>query len=180
MSLSFQNKEAELSYAYLHAVSAKAGMSCKIGDRHDDGHGVDAEVNFRGITSHPYITQVQLNVQLKATTAPSGRNLNYATYYFKELSGYDKLRAEDSFIYKILVVLFLPRDTELWLTCTSDELILKKAAYWTCLYGAEASDNDTGQTIYIPRSQLLTPEELIRLANLAVSKAVPKYQRPTG
>lgn len=41
-----QNIESELSYAYLHAVAAKAGMSCKQGDRHDDGAGVDAEVNY--------------------------------------------------------------------------------------------------------------------------------------
>ena len=42
MSLSMQNTEAELSYAYLYAIAGKAGMSCKAGDRHDDGHGVDA------------------------------------------------------------------------------------------------------------------------------------------
>lgn len=180
MSLSFQNKEAELSYAYLHAIAGKAGMSCKIGDRHDDGHGVDAEVNFRGITTHPYITQVQLNVQLKATVASPGNNPDYASYYFDGVSRYDKLRTEDSCIYKILLVLFLPSDPTSWLTCTSDELILKRAAYWTCLYGAEATKNDTGQTIYLPKSQLMTPEELVRLANLAVNKTVPKYQRPTG
>ena len=39
--LSNNNITAELSYAYLHAIAAKAGMSCKAGDRHDDGAGVD-------------------------------------------------------------------------------------------------------------------------------------------
>lgn len=44
--------EEALSYAYLHAVAAKAGMSCKVGSRSDDNAGVDAEINYRGPTSH--------------------------------------------------------------------------------------------------------------------------------
>jgi len=63
-----QNIESELSYAYLHAICGKAGLSCKQGDRHDDGAGVDAEITYRGELPHPYITEVQLNIQLKATT----------------------------------------------------------------------------------------------------------------
>ena len=129
MSLSLQNTEAELSYAYLHAIAGKAGMSCKAGDRHDDGEGVDAEVNFRGITSHPYLTHVQLNIQLKATVSPPGNDPNFVSYYFNGVSRYDKLRTEDSQIYKILAVLFLPSDPTSWLTSTPDELILKKSAY---------------------------------------------------
>ena len=176
--LTSQNVESELSYAYLHAIAAKAGMSCKFTDRHDDGHGVDAEINYRGITSHPYLTHVQLNIQLKATTASTGADPDFASYFFNGILRYNKLRKNDSPIYKILAVLFLPSEPSAWLTCTTDELILKKSAYWTCLYGADESKNDSGQTIYLPKNQLLTPEELIRLANLAVHSTVPSYQRP--
>jgi len=35
---------AELSYAYLHAVAARAGIGCKVGCRIDDGASVDAFV----------------------------------------------------------------------------------------------------------------------------------------
>ena len=179
MSLSYQNIEAELSYAYLHAIAGKASMSCKAGDRHDDGHGVDAEINFRGITSHPYIKHVQLNIQLKATIESPGDHPSFVTYYFKGVGRFNKLRTKDSQIYKILAVLFLPPDPSHWLTCTPDELILQKSAYWTCLYGAQATPNSTGQTVYLPKNQLLTPDELVRLANLAVNKKVPNYQRPS-
>jgi hypothetical protein len=171
--------ESELSYAYLHAIAGKAGMSCKAGDRHDDGHGVDAEINYRGITSHAYLKHMQLNIQLKATIASPGNHPDFVSYFLSGLSRYEKLRTNDSHIYKILAVLFLPSDPTSWLTCTVDELILKKSAYWTCLYGAELSTNESGQTIYLPKSQLLTPDELIRLANLAVHKNVPNYQRPS-
>ena len=66
-----QNIESELSYAYLHAVCSKAGLSCKQGDRHDDGAGVDAEIIYRGELNHPYLKEIQLNIQLKATTTRS-------------------------------------------------------------------------------------------------------------
>ena len=34
-SLIIQDTESALSYAYLHTMAGKAGMSCKIGDRHE-------------------------------------------------------------------------------------------------------------------------------------------------
>ncbi len=179
MNLSLQNIESELSYAYLHAIAGKAGMSCKVGDRHDDGYGVDAELNFRGCTAHPYFTHVQLNFQLKATVESPGNHDQYVSYFFSGLERFNKLRKQDSPIYKILAVLFLPKDSDTWLTCSAEELILKRGAYWTCLYGAEESSNASGQTVYLPRNQLLSPDELIRLANLAVTKKVPNYQRPS-
>ena len=173
-----QNIEAELSYAYLHAIAAKAGMSCKPGDRHDDGEGVDAEVNYRGVTGHPYLTQIQLNIQLKATTKKQNLKNDTFSYYFMGVSRYYKLSINDSKIYKILVVLFLPENPDSWLYCTEDELVLKNAAYWVCLYGADKSDNDSGQTVYIPKVNLLTPDGLKDLAIMAVNDGVPKYIKP--
>jgi hypothetical protein len=173
-----QNIESELSYAYLHAVAAKAGMSCKQGDRHDDGAGVDAEINYRGMTSHPYLKHVQLNVQLKATVKDPGSHKDFLSYYMQGTKRYDKLRTNDSEIYKILVVLFLPNESSSWLSCSPDELILKKAAYWVCLYDAPASSNDTGQTVYLPKVNLLTPESLKDLIELAVNKKVTLYKTP--
>jgi len=43
------------------------------------------------------------------------------------------------------------------------------------LYGAPPVDTETGTTIYIPKSNILTPEALIELANLAVGKNIPEY-----
>ena len=42
--LSVQNIESELSYAYLHAVAAQAGVSCTQGSRHEYNHGIDARL----------------------------------------------------------------------------------------------------------------------------------------
>lgn len=178
MPLSRNDIESELSYAYLHAVAAKAGMNCKVGDRHDDGAGVDAEVNYRGETSHPYLKHVQLNIQLKATVKGKGAYPDHLTYFLQGKKRFEKLRIKDSELYKILVVLFLPEDYSEWLKCTSDELIMKNAAYWVCLYGSDPCSNPSGETVYIPKLHLLTPDELRRIVELAVNKSIPLYSKP--
>jgi hypothetical protein len=173
-----QDIESELSYAYLHAVAAKAGMSCNLGNRHDDGAGVDVEVSYRGQIPDTYIRHVQLNFQLKATTKNPGDDPEFLSYFMQDINRYNKLRCNDSVLYKILAVLFLPSDASRWLTISHDELIMKNAAYWVCLYGAPESSNSYGQTIYLPRTNLLTPDSLLKLVNLAVNKNVPHYTQP--
>lgn len=175
MGLSIQNIESELSYAYLHAIASKAGMNCKTGNRHDDNEGIDAVVNYNGPIPETYITDVQIDVQLKATIKDGGDNPDYWTYYLQGVNRYDKLRLDSSPIVKILVVLFLPNNSEEWLKCSQDELILKHAAYWVCLHGAKASDNTTGQTIYIPKTNLITPESLRNLAIEIGQNKKPQY-----
>ena len=170
-----QNIESELSYAYLHAVCSKAGLSCKQGDRHDDGAGVDSEIIYRGELEHPYFREVHLNIQLKSTTAQPAEIDGCFSYFFQGVKRYYKLRTNDSSIYKILVVLFLPDNPDEWLTCSADELVMKKAAYWVNLYGAPPVDTTSGTTIYIPKTNILTPQSLIELVNLAVNKNIPAY-----
>jgi len=173
--MTVQNIESELSYAYLHAVCGKVGISCKPGDRHDDGAGVDAEIVYRGKLDHPFITDIQLNIQLKATRTQPVVTEKGFSYFLQGIERYDKLRTNDSSIYKILIVLFLPENEDDWLNCSEEELVMKKAAYWVNLYGAPAVNTTSGTTIYIPTSNILTPEALIHLVNLAVNKNIPKY-----
>jgi hypothetical protein len=178
MALTKQDVESELSYAYLHAVAGKAGMSCKLGNRYDDGAGVDAEVIYRGPTLHPYFTMVQLDVQLKATIKSPGNDPNFMSYFIQGVERYEKLRVRDGANHRIVVVLFLPQNPNDWLNCSPNDLILKNAAYWTCLHGAKASANATGETIYLPRTNLLTPQALTNLAMMASNNTVPNYTHP--
>ena len=173
--MTIQNIESELSYAYLHAVCSRAGFSCKQGDRHDDGAGVDAEIIYRGTLNHPYFKEVQLYIQLKATIIQPVVIDGCFSYFVQGIKRYDKLRTKDSFIDKLLVVLFLPENPDEWLNCSADELILKKAAYWVNLYGAPSVDTTTGTTIYIPTTNILTPQSLVSLANMAANKNIPMY-----
>lgn len=170
--------ESELSYAYLHAVAAKAGMSCSVAGRHQDNNGCDATLNYFGKTEHPYFTDVQLNIQLKATIKESGSYPDHHSYFIQGASRYEKLRAKSGRVDNFLVVLFLPSDPESWLRCDPERLILMKSAYWVNLYGAESSSNATGQTVYLPKSNLLTPESLIQLVNWSVTDTIPAYTKP--
>ena len=77
--------------------------------------------------------------------------------------------------FRILIVLFLPEDANDWLSITDSELLLKQAAYWVCLYGAPTSMNDTVQTIYIPKANLLTPNSLIELCKQIGMYNIPNY-----
>jgi|GEM_PF-6652243 len=43
-----QNVESELSYAYLHAITAHAKVACCVSGRHLDNAGVDAHLTSWG------------------------------------------------------------------------------------------------------------------------------------
>jgi len=43
-SFSSLDIESELSYAYIHAVAAHAGMECCITGHHSDNRGIDARI----------------------------------------------------------------------------------------------------------------------------------------
>ena len=68
MLLSQNNIMAELSYAYLHAVAARAGFACEEGNRHEDGIGVDAKLRVKErFAPDSTLTNFTVDVQLKAT-----------------------------------------------------------------------------------------------------------------
>lgn len=152
---------AELSYAYLHAVAARAGFGCKVGSRIDDGASVDAFVRVdERMASGSILWNFDVEVQLKATKQTLSETNGRYSYFFKGIRRYDRLRDPGSPLPKLLVVLLLPDDPSQWLTLDENSLISRRCAYWVSLHGAPASDNDTGTTIAIPRSQLLTVDAL--------------------
>ena len=67
--LTDQNIEAELSYAYLHAIASRAGFACEYTTRHMDSAAVDAIVREEGrfLAPNSELGSFELYVQLKAT-----------------------------------------------------------------------------------------------------------------
>ncbi|TBG85560.1 DUF4365 domain-containing protein [Rhizobium leguminosarum] len=179
--LTSQNIESELSYAYLHAVTSAAGMACEICGRHEDNAGADARiVAWAPFQNGGYKTEVELKIQLKATIKPPpliGESFSYA---FKGIRRYDDLRAESLTIPRILVVLFLPSESADWIHHTEDALLLRKCAYWVSLRGAQASSNDTMQTIYIPKAQRFDVDGLARLMADLSRDVIPSYSDVKG
>lgn len=174
--LSHNDIESELSYAYLHAVASKAGIGCKIGSRHDDNAGIDAELTGWG-PFPGYRQEIDIKVQLKATVKPPlDIRGQYWSYPLNGISRYDDLRNEALSTPRILVVLFLPDDQGDWLTLDDESLILRKCAYWVSLRGARPSTNTTAQTIYLPKIQRFDPDGLLALMAELSQNKIPNYQ----
>lgn len=162
--LSPNDIEAELSYAYLHAVAARAGVGCKVGSRHDDNAGVDAELTAWGpFQDGGYLKEIDIKIQLKATTlAPTRLRPDHLGYSLNGIKRYDALR-DTTLTPRLLVVLFLPEDAADWLSLDEEGLILRRCAWWMSLRGAPEATSTTRQTLYLPSSQRFDPEGLKHL-----------------
>lgn len=160
MLLSENDIKAELSYAYLHAVAVRAGLSCSVTNRLGDSAGVDATLRFKEKpTPDAVIIESLLEVQLKSTSSPVAlQNGRYS--FFLRRDHYDKLRSDSSPLRRFLVVLFLPEDSAEWLTADHEQLSLRRCAYWCSLRGANETTNKTGQTVYLPQTNIFSVEGL--------------------
>ena len=159
--LSEQNIEAELSYAYLHAVASKAGFACEYTTRHMDSVAVDAIVREEGrfLSTDSVLGSFEAHLQLKATYQRL-KEIEGRWSFSLPIHQYNRLRESRVQNSRILVVLQLPPNPEEWLRHSEESLVARQCAYWVSLRGAPASTNDTEQTVYIPRSQLLSPDNL--------------------
>ena len=148
-----QDIEAELSYAYLHAVATRGGFSCQYSNRHLDNAGVDALIHedARLLAPDSIHASFALHVQLKATRVPPIEQRGRFSFSLP-LGQYNRLRETRLVTPRLLVVLYLPESPEDWLRHSEEALISKRCAYWVSLRGAPASANETAQTVYIPRA----------------------------
>jgi hypothetical protein len=162
--LTEQNIEAELSYAYLHAIAVMCGFSCSYTHRHLDDVGVDAQIDEDGrqLAADSIHTSFALHVQLKATRVPPVEQTGRFSFSLP-LHRYNRLRTTRLATPRIMVVLFLPADPTEWLRHSEVALVAKRCAYWVILRGAPASENAGHQTVYIPRTQILSIESLTQI-----------------
>lgn len=175
--LTSENIESELSYAYLHAVAARAGVGCKVSSRHDDNAGVDAELTGWGpFPNGGYRQEVDIKVQLKATVKQPTVVGDSFSYSLSGINRYNDLRTDTVSTPRILVVLFLPSDDKEWLMHTDNSLVLRNCAYWVSLRGANPSSNATAQTVYLPKNQKFDPDGLTKLLAQISKNEIPAYQ----
>jgi len=161
MPLPPNETESELSYAYLHAVAAQAGMSCEGPGRQADNMGIDATIHAcEKFAPDSLLTDLTLHVQLKATVGTQTLKDGKISYFLSGVERYNKLRRETVAVPRIMVVLFLPPERAEWLKWSEDELAMRKCAWWVSLRGAEATENDTGTTVYLPENQPFHPDGL--------------------
>jgi hypothetical protein len=165
--------KAELSYAYLHAVTTRSGVGCEVSGRLSDGAGVDAVLRVRErLAPPPSLVEFTVDVQLKATSGePTSKDNRYSFWLIKK--HYDKLRMTEIRDPRILIVLFLPPDPTLWLEHTVDALLVRRCAWWVSLFDAPQTDNQTGQTVYLPQQNVFcVPGLRALLARLATGEMI--------
>jgi hypothetical protein len=174
--LTDQNIEAELSYAYLHAVASRAGLICEWGGRHTDAAGIDATLRVHGrLAVDSVLTGFTVDVQLKATSsAPKESHGRYS--HFLEIKNYNDLRSTTVTAPQLLIVLFLPADPAEWLTHSDERLVSCRCAYWQSLRGAVESTNKTGQTVHIPKSHVVSEQGLRTLMTRFSRREVINYE----
>ena len=81
-----------------------------------------------------------------------------------EIAHYDRLRRVAGFdAPNYLVVFQMPADENDWVHYTPEQLILRRCLRWISLRGAEHVLQES-TTVYLPESQLLTPQSLRLLA----------------
>src|SRR4051812_26943403 len=102
--LTFANLESELSYAYLHAVAARTGAACTVTSRHEDNVAIEARLIGWGPFPGGSLTEIEINIQLKATIVEPVDNGNTYSHSIGK-SGYNHLRAKTKATPRLLVVL---------------------------------------------------------------------------
>ena len=146
----------QLSYAYIHAIASKAGFSCE--RPAIDRDSVDAVICARRqLAVDSVVMSPRIEIQLKATSKPDEKGGQYV--FFLPLRAYDDLRGP-TMVPRFLVLLVLPKDKKSWVTHHEKHLISRRCAYWCSLKGAPESANSTGETVYIPKKNALSPDEL--------------------
>ena len=171
-----QEIEAELSYAYLHAVASRAGVACQYCSRQFDHAGVDAQLKVVRDFGPATLTELTVEVQLKATIRQPVVSENRLAYFLADINHYNRLRAETIVPPRLLVVLFLPEEAQDWLGHSEEQLVLKRCAYWVSLKGAPESGNQSGQTIYIPSEQFFSPEGLMSVLERLAREEDLRYE----
>lgn len=175
--LSIQNVEAELSYAYVHAIAASAHVECAPSSRHSDNAGVDLHLFSDGpFPKGAACRSVQIDVQLKATAATPTLVKGAYAYPLHNVKTYDRYRCVSPGVPCVLVLLLLPADQTQWVTQDRSALLLRRCAYWVSLRGAPETRNTTSQTVYFPSRQVFSAAALKSLMKRAAIDKFPRYK----
>lgn len=139
-----------LSRVYARAVAARAGYVTA--EYEQDRDGVDLRIQAGGAL------RPALDLQLKATVNLVASDDGDFRFPLKRRN-YDLLRIGAQ-TPRLLVVLDLPRDEHRWITVTTDELVMRRRAYWLSLKGADETTNRSSVTVRIPKQNVFNVEGL--------------------
>lgn len=150
----------QLSYAFVHAVASRVGITC--GPAHGpDMDSVDVNLGAIGkLENDSVLNSPRLDLQLKATAGILGNGDEFS--FPLPIKNYNDLRLPRH-TPCLLVVFEMPENPEYWLSQSPDALITRHCGYWCSLRNMPPVENATIKTIRVKRSRILTPESLREL-----------------
>ena len=150
-----EQRMEQFSFAYVRAVAAHAG--CAVADN------LYPDISSRdGSISADWGRRPQIDFQAKATSRDVLRD--GAVRFPLPINNYNDLRRRDK-VPHILIVLLMPEDEADWLNQTSEELTMRRCAYWMSLEGMSERPNVSTVTVRVPVSQTFDSEQLRDMMN---------------
>jgi hypothetical protein len=160
-------RKEQFSRAYVRAVVAAAGYSLSTPEVDEDS--VDFTIHTRG--GEGSIRSPKVDIQLKCTD--DVREKDPMPFRLKR-KNYVDLQGDDFTVARILVVVFVPTDVELWLDHSEERLSLSHCGYWLSLRAAmQLDDQAESVTVHLPRGQLFSVEQLRRIVENLGSGVYP-------
>ena len=149
--LTVPDQKEGLSLVYARAMAIWAGYA--ISEPQPDRDSVDLRIQAGGLR------RPALDLQLKATVDLGKPQAGFLMFRLS-MKNYDDLRVTTQ-TPRLLVVLDLPIDASQWMTVTTEELVLRRRAYWLSLQ--EGHGEVVGQqtvSVRIPAQNVFNVEAL--------------------
>ena len=149
--LTVADEKERLSLVYVKALATRAGFLTSVPE--PDRDSVDLRIQGGGQL------RPALDLQLKATAALGEPQAGFLPFPLS-IKNYSELRVETQ-TPRLLVVLELPQDESQWMTVTTEELVLRRRAYWLSLQrGYEEVIGQQTTTVRIPEDNVFDIEAL--------------------
>ncbi|GAB5545420.1 MAG: DUF4365 domain-containing protein [Sandaracinaceae bacterium] len=164
-----EQRQEEISKAYLHAVAAKGGFA--VGSWSQDHGCLDASVGAAATVGSGHLVRPKVDIQLKATRRQDVERETFISWQL-EIDHYDQLRAP-SHCPHLLVVLLLPEDVDQSIEHSAEQLVLRRCAYWVTMTGMEPVRDQRSKTVQLPKTQLFSPAALRDILEAVSQGRVP-------
>ena len=148
--------KAMSQYSEAYAIAIASAARCEILHSKIDEDSVDltlASMRDGSVYSHP-----KLDIQLKATSQDILREHHLA--FPLKVKNYNDLKIANIHVPRILVVMIMPLDPNLWLRHEEHRTRMYRCGYWMSLRGEPDTANDTTQTVYVPRINIFNKAAL--------------------
>lgn len=148
-------RKDHFSRAVVRAVAATAGVKATVPELDEDSE----DITFKA----PDTTKpgAKLDAQLKCT---QNLDINGDSFsYPLDVKNYNDLRwqREELYVPRILIVVHVPADPDEWMACATDQIVLKRCAYWASLAGQPATENTSTIGVTISTERVFDPIALL-------------------